>query len=249
MRPERSVWIARHASRLDFEDPSWRERAPRPHDPPLSGAGEREARALAQRLAVERVDALFASPFLRCAQTAGFAAEALGLAIRLEPGLSEWQTPEWFPEPPRLLAPAELASRGLRIDLGYRPRGGARYGESGIEALRRSGDTARRLVADFPGDLVLVGHGASVLGATAALLGIAPETVAETAPLPDSPYAGLVQLVAGAAGTGDGRPRAAEGSDASGGSAGPGGAGRPDGAGRWQLALRWRVGQPLAGAR
>jgi broad specificity phosphatase PhoE len=186
---ERTLWIARHARRRDFDDPEWARRAPRPHDPPLSAAGRRQARALADRLAGVGMAHLFSSPFLRCVETAAPIAERLGVAIRIERGLSEWLNAEWFPEPPELLPLAVLARRFPRVDATHRTRGAARYGESGPDALRRSGETARRLVAEFEGSLVLVGHGASVLGATAALCGRAPEEVPELA------YGGLVRLV------------------------------------------------------
>jgi broad specificity phosphatase PhoE len=191
----RSVWLARHASRLDFEDSGWHRTAARPHDPPLSAAGEEEARALAERLAAEPIRHVFSSPFLRCVMTAQPVAERLGLGIAVEPGLSEWLNDAWFPEaPPELLPLADLAARAPRVDAGYRPRGAARYGESGEEALRRSADVALRLVAAFDGDLLLVGHGASVLGAAAGLLGRDPERAGEERPLPELPSACLVQL-------------------------------------------------------
>ena len=76
------------------------------------------------------------------------------------------------------------------IDLAYGSRGAARHGESGEEALARSGAVARRLVREFAGNLVLVGHGASVLGATAGLPGREDEAL----PL-DLPYACLSCLV------------------------------------------------------
>jgi len=76
------------------------------------------------------------------------------------------------------------------IDLAYGSRGAAHHGESGEEALARSGAVACRLAREFAGDLVLVGHGASVLGATAGLLGKESESL----PL-DLPFACLFCLV------------------------------------------------------
>jgi broad specificity phosphatase PhoE len=186
---ERAIWLARHGRRRDFDDPEWVKRAPRPHDPPLSAEGRRQAQALADRLAGVGLAHLFSSPFLRCVETAAPIAQRLGLAIRIERGLSEWLNSEWFPEPPELLPLAGLARRFPRVDATHRPRGEARYGESGSDALRRSGETALQLVAEFEGSLLMVGHGASVLGATAALSGRAPEDV------PDLAYGGLIRLV------------------------------------------------------
>jgi broad specificity phosphatase PhoE len=188
MRTARAIWLARHGSRLDFDDPEWARSAARPYDPPLSGHGREQARGMADRLARVPIAYLFSSPFLRCVETAAPIAERVGVAIRIERGLSEWLNSEWFPEPPELLPLSVLAESFPRVDVTYRSRGDAQYGESGPGALRRSGDTARKLAAEYAGNLVMVGHGASVLGAMAALLGLDPERV------PDVGYGGLVEL-------------------------------------------------------
>jgi broad specificity phosphatase PhoE len=193
-RSARVIWIARHASRLDFADPEWAKRSPRPHDPPLSPAGGGQARALARRLEREPIAHLFSSPFLRCIETARSVAARLGLAIKIEPGLSEWLNREWFPSFPDVLPLAELICRAPEIDASYAPRGEARYGESGEEALSRSGRVARRLASEFAGDLLFVGHGASVLGAATGLLEEAGSSEATEA-LPEPPYACLIKLV------------------------------------------------------
>lgn len=166
----------------------------RPHDPPLSARGRAQAEALARRLAREPLAHVFSSPFLRCVETASPIAEALDLAVALDDGLSEWLNREWFPERPALLDRAALARSFPRVDPAYRARGASHYGESGEEALRRAGRLACRLVEEFAGDLLLVGHGASVLGAAAGLLGEA--IGAERGSLPSElPYACLTQLV------------------------------------------------------
>jgi len=185
----RAIWLARHGSRRDFDDPRWAEGASRPYDSPLSAEGRRQSRALADRLAGERVAHLFSSPFLRCVETAAPIAARLGLAIHLELGLCEWLNAEWFSKAPDLLPVGELARRFPGVEAGYRSRGAARYGESGEEALRRSGETARALAAEFEGGLAMVGHGASVLGALTALLGVGPRDA------PDLGYGCLVELV------------------------------------------------------
>ena len=88
----------------------------------------------------------------------------LPLTIRIERGLSEWLSSEWFTEPPDLPTASVLAQRFPHVDVTYRSRGDARFGESGQEALRRAGDTALNLAAEFEESLAMVGHGASVLG-------------------------------------------------------------------------------------
>jgi broad specificity phosphatase PhoE len=63
------------------------------------------------------------------------------------------------------------------------------HGETGEQALHRSGETARMLAAEFGGNLAMVGHGASALGALAGLLEVAPES------LSDLDYGEAVELV------------------------------------------------------
>jgi broad specificity phosphatase PhoE len=189
----RAVWIVRHGNRRDFADPTWVRSAERPCDPPLASTGVAQSRALARRLRRERIAHLFSSPFLRTVETAHHVAAVLGLRIKIEPGFSEWLSPAWFPQPPQLLPLNELAQRFARIDRRYRARGGAQYGENGEEALARSGATARRIVDDFHGDLLIVGHGASILGASAGLLDVAAAAIRPV--LGDMPYGCVVKLV------------------------------------------------------
>jgi broad specificity phosphatase PhoE len=190
----RTIWIVRHASRLDFDDPTWFASAPRPHDPPLSPAGVVQARELGRRLQREPIAHLFASPFLRTVETAAFIAAALGLRIKVEPGFSEWLNRDWFPAVPELLPLDELARRFPGVEPAYVARGAAYFGESGDDALRRSAETARCVARDFAGDVLIVGHGASVLGATAGLLGVSPGEPTHRL-LPHIPCACLVKLV------------------------------------------------------
>ncbi|KJH73656.1 phosphoglycerate mutase [Aliterella atlantica CENA595] len=166
-----TIWIARHANRLDFVNPDWFNTAERRYDPPLSDDGLVQASQLAQRLKQEKITAIFASPFLRTVQTANQVAEVLDLPINLESGLSEWLNPEWMSENPERMAIAELISLFPRIDPSYTSRVQAEYPETEATALGRSGETARKLAAEFKEEILLVGHGASVLGATLGLVG------------------------------------------------------------------------------
>jgi broad specificity phosphatase PhoE len=188
----RTVWVVRHGVRRDFVDPSWVRSAVHPYDPPLARSGIAQSRVLSRRLRAERIAHVFSSPFLRALETAEQTAAVLDLRIKVEPGLSEWLSRAWFPQPPLLLSLDEAAQRFPRIDRDYLARGGAQYGESGDEALARAGRTARHLVDDFQGNLLLVGHGASVLGATAGLLDIDANGVRPA--LGDLPYGCVVKL-------------------------------------------------------
>ncbi|WP_250125927.1 histidine phosphatase family protein [Chroococcidiopsis sp. CCMEE 29] len=165
------VWIARHANRLDFVNPDWFNTAERPFDPPISDDGTVQAQQLAQRLKTENITHIFASPFLRTVQTANQVAQVLDLPIKLESGLSEWLNPVWMPTMPERLSIEALAELFPRIDTSYTARVIAEYPETGEQALERSAKTARLLADEFSEDILLVGHGASVLGATMGLVG------------------------------------------------------------------------------
>jgi broad specificity phosphatase PhoE len=62
-----------------------------------------------------------------------------------------------------------------RIDLSYTSRVIAHYPETSLDVLERTAETARCLTAEFLEDILLVGHGASVVGTTQGLMGGTPE--------------------------------------------------------------------------
>jgi broad specificity phosphatase PhoE len=166
------VWIARHANRLDFVNPDWFLTAERRYDPPLSDDGMVQAQQLAKRLKRENISHIFASPFLRTVQTASAVAELLNLPIKLETGLSEWLNPVWMTEEPERLSTPALAELFPRIDTSYTSRIAAKYPETHEKVRERSGQTARCLATEFfPEDILLVAHGASVLGGAMGLVG------------------------------------------------------------------------------
>ncbi len=171
-----TIWIARHANRLDFVNPDWFLTAQRRYDPPLSDDGIVQASQLAQRLKHEKITAIFSSPFLRTVQTADRVAEVLDLPIKLESGLSEWLNPEWMNENPEKMPIEDLVALFPRIDRSYRSRVIAQYPEVGKTAFLRAAKTAKKLAAEFSEDILLVGHGASVVGATIGLVGEVAET-------------------------------------------------------------------------
>jgi len=170
-----TVWMARHANRLDFVNPDWFSTAERPYDPPLSDDGLVQAQHLGRRLRGVGISRIFASPFLRAVQTAAAVATQLELPIYLEAGLSEWLNPAWMPAAPETEAPAALAARYPSIDLRYESCVQPQYPESEADAMARVAVTVRQLVTRDDGDLLLVGHGISVVGAARALVGGTPE--------------------------------------------------------------------------
>ncbi|MFN7526315.1 MAG: histidine phosphatase family protein [Dolichospermum sp.] len=171
------VWIARHANRLDFVNPDWFLTAERRYDPPLSDDGMIQAQQLAKRLKGKKIAHIFASPFLRTIQTAHAIAEVLDLSIKLEIGLSEWLNPAWMTEEPERLSTSTLVKLFPRIDPSYTSRIAAQYPETHEKVRERSAQTARCLSTEFfPHDILLVAHGASVLGAAMGLVGDVAKT-------------------------------------------------------------------------
>jgi broad specificity phosphatase PhoE len=177
--PEKTVWIARHGHRFDFAYPEWFLTAERRYDPALSDEGFVQVQQLANRLQQEPIDHLFCSPFLRAIQTAHPISQVLELPIKIERGLGEWLNPDWMTEYPQT-SPLEDLTQKYAIDQSYFSRLIATYPESESAMMQRMASIAGQLVADFSGNLLLVGHGATVGGITAGLMG---ENLIRQAPL------------------------------------------------------------------
>ncbi|MDQ6772980.1 MAG: histidine phosphatase family protein [Candidatus Dormibacteraeota bacterium] len=88
----REVWLIRHADAYSGLD----QLQEGLQDPPLSQVGRQQAKLLAARLKLVRLDAVWASDLARAGQTARPAAEAHGLQVRVEPLLREVRT--WWDE-------------------------------------------------------------------------------------------------------------------------------------------------------
>ena len=165
-----TVWIARHGNRLDFVNPEWFNTAQRRYDPPLAEDGFIQARELGQRLKSEKIDHIFASPFLRTIQTANEIGQILDLPIKLESGLGEWHNPEWMTEVPEIHPEDLLADKYDLIDWNYQTRFTSSYPETKEDVNRRTAKTIQKLVSDYCEDILIVGHGASVYGVTKGLV-------------------------------------------------------------------------------
>ena len=166
---ERTIWLARHGNRQDLADPDWVWTAQYPHDPPLSPDGAAQARQLARRLEGEGIGRIFCSPFLRALQTAKYVADSLKLPLCIEDGLGEGLC--YFSAPPILLPLAVRAQYFPQMDPDYRSIFHPKYPETPEEAQSRSGAAALRIAEDYPDEnLLIVGHGVSVVGGVKALL-------------------------------------------------------------------------------
>jgi broad specificity phosphatase PhoE len=125
-------------------------------DRPLSDYGREQARRLADDLADEEFDAIYASDLARARETAEIVAERLGLPVTLEPDLREknWGTWEGLTPPER-----------LDVEL---------VGESTEQHHRRMLVALGRIAADHPnGRVVVVTHGGSMRRVQTEALGFA----------------------------------------------------------------------------
>jgi broad specificity phosphatase PhoE len=171
--PEQTIWICRHGNRIDFVDQSWRRR--NGQDPYLSQDGVQQARETGERLRGEDVRYIFCSPFLRTVETAHHIADVLDLPVRIEWGTCEWLNPRWFSRAPELATAQERVGRFPRVDASYTSLVIPQYPETAEEAFVRAGRTAGLLAQRYAENLLLVGHGHSVVGMSWGLLDDRPK--------------------------------------------------------------------------
>jgi probable phosphoglycerate mutase len=130
-------------------------------DRPLNAYGRRQAAELAERLAAEEVDAVYASDLARARETAEIVGERLGLPVALDPDLREKDWGTW-----EGLTPDERA--GVEL-----------VGESTEAHRDRMLGALRRIASRHPGGrVVVVTHGGSLRRVQAALNGVADPVVA-----------------------------------------------------------------------
>ncbi|MGB5596826.1 MAG: histidine phosphatase family protein [Crocosphaera sp.] len=169
MSSHQTIWIARHGNRLDFVNPEWFNTAKKRYDPPLSEDGFIQAKKLGKRLQSENIRHIFASPFLRTIQTASQVAEMLDIPVKLEAGLGEWHNPEWMNEYPEIHSRELLEKDYHHIDWNYSSYQVPKYPEVEITMMARMAEVAQKLVDNYSEDILLVGHGVSVIGVTQGL--------------------------------------------------------------------------------
>jgi broad specificity phosphatase PhoE len=128
---------------------------------PLSPAGQRQAKALAERLPSERIVAVYSSVALRARQTACPIAARHGLAVTALPGVHEVQLGDWEGrrDPETLERYIGTFSCWLKGELDIRVPGG----ESGREVLQRFlADVNTIRATHEAGIAILVSHGAAI---------------------------------------------------------------------------------------
>lgn len=118
----------------------------------LSEEGQRQAAALGERLAALAVKAVYASPIERTTQTASAVAAHHGLEVRALPGVLEADYGDWTGQKISDLAKTDLWSVVQRTP----SRASFPGGESLAAMQARMVATLDALVAEHPGDLVVV---------------------------------------------------------------------------------------------
>jgi broad specificity phosphatase PhoE len=166
-----TIWLIRHAHRLDFIQPEWFDTATYPYDPPLSAEGLARSIVIAKELSRLSIDLIFTSPFLRTIQTVDPLARMLQLPIRLEWGLCEWLCQGWTSAFP-LTTPIDMLMVDYpNIEPAYQSLVVPCYPETQAELNLRLISVAYRLVQHNTQNMVAIAHKGSVLGITAILTG------------------------------------------------------------------------------
>jgi broad specificity phosphatase PhoE len=129
-------------------------------DRPLNALGRRQAKELAERLAGERVDAIYASDLARARETAEIVGERLGLTVVIDPDLREKDWGSW-----------EGLTGDERVHVEY-------VGESTGEHRARMVRAVKRIAERHPDQrIVVVTHGGSLRRIQAAANGVADPVI------------------------------------------------------------------------
>jgi broad specificity phosphatase PhoE len=167
-----TIWLVRHAHRLDFARPEWFDTAIYPYDPPLSELGHSQAIVLAEQLIQVPIDRIFTSPFLRTIQTADPLARLLQRPIKLEWGLCEWLCADWTRSFPITTPLAQLKEDYHSIDLAYDSLVIPPYPETLEELSSRMNMLSLEFLQANPEhNILIIAHKGSTLGLVTALTG------------------------------------------------------------------------------
>lgn len=170
---KRVIWIMRHGIRQDNIDPNWKKAAKKPDDPPLAQEGRLQAIDTGKFLSNQDLQLIYSSPFLRCIQTAGLIANIIKVPIRVEYGLCEALFAKWFSKMPDLSSITESKKEIKWIDETYKSVVIPSFPENEEkDTWERCARTMQNILTDTTGNILLVGHGASVAGMVKALTGI-----------------------------------------------------------------------------
>ncbi len=224
----RKVFVMRHAERLDRIFPGWQKLAfneygkyhpydlnqplsmPRRsgglqdfhNDSPITEMGYVSSQMIGRAMRVSHChpSVIYASPALRCIQTAHGILKTLAKKpkIRVEPGLFEWMA--WYATPPKWMSADELEKAGYEVDTSYKPVMSEKQlldkrAESSREHYERCLHVVKQILAgadqersgsasgsgEASGSVLLVGHGTTVDSVSRGLLGRPMEQLSRVA--------------------------------------------------------------------
>jgi broad specificity phosphatase PhoE len=159
---EKTVWVLRHGLREDCHHIKWCDKTAHMVDPDLQPLGVEMAKAVAERLAGEKIDHILSSPFIRTIHTAAYIARKHKLPIKVEYGFHELIDAGSFPDGiPRLPLPEAHALRFPEIDLSYESRVYPLYQEvNGVDGVfhQRVGAALDAVIATLPGNILIMTH-------------------------------------------------------------------------------------------
>jgi broad specificity phosphatase PhoE len=161
-----TIFLARHGE----SDWNVEERFQGHSDRPLTERGRKQARALADLVGAEKIDAVYTSPLSRARETAEIVAARAGLEAVALPDLGEVDTGSWSG-----LSRADVEARFPEGFARWRSGGsGWENGESYDEMAERVIGALRKIAEDHPdGRVLVISHGGPIRAIHAAAEGLA----------------------------------------------------------------------------
>ncbi len=140
----------------------------------LNGEGQRQAQALARRLAKTSIHRIYCSPLERAQETAAPLARVLGLSVQTSEAIGEIQFGDWTGQP---LSELAADPRWQKWNV-FRSGHSVPNGESMLEVQARFVGFVQRLSTDFPDQTIaLVSHGDPIRTALLYYLGLPLDSV------------------------------------------------------------------------
>ena len=172
-------------------------------DSPITEMGVYQAKLTGEGMREQgiRLSHVFCSPALRCVQTADAILKGLqetSVKIKIENGLFEWLA--WFQGsfPPPFMTPAELVKFGMQVDTSYKSQVSLqdlKPNETHLEFYKRMVNLTKlllKIVGPGAGNIMFVGHAATLESCTRQLIGAHPCSLQELTKLVQKvPYCGM----------------------------------------------------------
>ncbi|CAB3407059.1 unnamed protein product [Caenorhabditis bovis] len=164
----RKIWIVRHAEREDNINRGWRNlpeaKGLTRDNSILSARGRKQAAECQVRFKNQKIDHVFSSPFDRTIETASIIVGDKGLKVKAEGGLCE--ALYLCESPPGFWETDKLADKFPLVDRDYIPVYSKytlpKEGDGDDACVDRVRTTLKRIFEKYEGNLLLVGHGASI---------------------------------------------------------------------------------------